>query len=143
MRCNVHLVGRDKAGRFAFRRRAKNLVVLAGRDLLVEMLGGTANAAPTHIALGTDNTAVVDGDTALGAEEYRDLITRRQAYSSRIQFQLFVDVGDGNGFTYEEAGIMNVRNGTSKLFARVTFDPIPKTSASTITVTWDITLTAS
>lgn len=141
--CNVTLTGRDKRGRFIFRRKAKNLVTLTGRNLVVEMLGGTANAAPTHMALGTGSVAVTDADAALGTEAYRDLITRRRTFSSKIQFQLYLDQAEGNGTTYTEAALINVRNGVSVLFARITFSGISKDSSSSLTVSWDINLASS
>lgn len=143
LRCNVTLTARDARGRFKARRKIKNLVVATGRDLAVEMLGGTANAAPTHMALGTGTAAVADANTALGSEIYRDLITRRRAFTSRIQYQLYLDTTQGNGYSYTEAGILNVRNAAAILFARVTFAAIPKDSATTLTVSWDIYLTSS
>ncbi len=143
LRANVTIIARDRRGRFVARRKVRNLVVAVGRDLMVEMLGGTANAYPTHIALGTSSTAVADTDTALITEMYRDLITRRRPFTSRIQFQLFVDNTQGNGSTYTEAGIFNVRNGVSVMFARVTFVGIPKDSSTAITASWDIFLSAS
>lgn len=143
LRCNVTIEARDADGRLKFRRKAKNLVVLAGRDLLVEMLGGTENAAPTHMALGTGAVAVTDGDTALGTEVYRDLITRRRVLSSKIQFQLYLDQSEGNGSTYTEAAILNVRNGVSILFARVTFAGVAKDASSSLNLSWDITLASS
>lgn len=143
LRANVTITQRDKAGRYVSRRKIRNLVVAKGRDLAVEMLGGTANAAPTHIALGTGSTAVTDADTALGSEQYRDLITRRRNFTARIQFQLYLDTTMGNGFNYTEAGIINVRNGVSILFARVIFAAIGKDSSTTLTVSWDVYLTSS
>ncbi len=143
LRANMSLIARDRFGRIKYRRKVRNLVVAVGRNLVVEMLGGTNNAYPTHLALGTGTTAVADGDTALQAESYRDLITRRRNFSSRIQYQLFLDSTQGNGVTYTEAGLFNVRNAVSVMFARVTFVGVPKDASTNITVSWDIYLSAS
>lgn len=143
LRANVTITSRDTKGRFLARRLVKNLVVAAGRDLVVEMLGGTANAHPTHIAVGTGATAVTDLDTVLVTEIYRDLITRRRPFASRLQFQLFMDTTQGNGYSYTEAGIFNVRNAVSVLFARVVFAAVPKDSSSNLTISWDVFLTSS
>lgn len=143
LRANVTITSRDAKGRYLTRRKVKNLVVAVGRNLVVEMLGGTNNAEPTHLALGEGEVAVTDADTALGSELYRDLITRRRSFSSRIQYQLFLDTTQGNGNDFTEAGLFNVRNGVSTMFARVVFIPVPKDSSSNLTVSWDIFLSAS
>lgn len=142
-RANVTVTRRDLTGKIIEEIKIKNLLVATGRGLMVEQLGGTANAAPTHMAMGTSNTPVTDADTTLAAEYYRDLITRRRAFTSRIQYQLFLDTTQGNGVTYSEAGLFNVRNGSSIMFARVLFTGIPKDNSSTLTLSWDISLASS
>ena len=140
---NVRLELTDKHGTILKTRETKNLVVAVGRDLVIEMLGGTVHAEPTHLALGTSSVTQTDSDTSLGAEQGRYIITRRRSFTSRIQYQLFLDTTQGNGYTYTEAGLFNVRAGVSKLFARTTFEGVVKDSSTNLTVSWDITLTSN
>jgi len=123
--------------------RHKNLVVATGRDLVRNLLSGKPNYWPNYIALGTNSTAVLDGDTALNTEAYRDVITARREYTSKIQFQLFIGQAFGNGNTYTEAGIFNDRSAVDTMLARVVFAGIAKTAADTITLSWDITISSS
>lgn len=122
--------------------KGHNLVVLNGRNLTRDLLGGDFNRDPNIIAVGTDNTAVTDGDTALGTEVFRNLITARIQGSSKITYQLFISDTQANGNTLVEAGLINERNGADTLFARIVFAPIVKTGAVTVTITWEVNLTS-
>ena len=115
-----------------------NKVVLAGLNLVRDLMGGN-NTAPTHIAVGTDNTAPAAGDTALVAEVFRNVITRRVPSAQKIVFQLFIGTGEANGNALVEAGIFN-RSTAGDMLSRVIFAVINKTGAITVTVTWEITL---
>lgn len=46
--------------------------------------------------------------------------------------------GEGNGFSYTEAGLFTDPFGAGTIFARKTFDPIPKTSAFSLKFTWSL-----
>lgn len=120
-----------------------NLVVNGGLNLLRDLLGGVRNAEPNFIALGENNTSPQPTNVTLGSEKYRAAITRRVQGSQSINFQLFVPQLSGNGFTYEEAGLFNVRNGVSTLFARIVFTPVVKSAAVTISLSWSVTLSAA
>lgn len=115
-----------------------NKIVTAGLNLVRDLLAG-GNTAPTHIAVGTDATAPVAGDTALGTEVFRNVITRRIPSANQITFQLFLGAGDANGNTLVEAGIFNQDTGGDML-SHVTYAAINKTAAVTATLTWDIVL---
>lgn len=115
-----------------------NKIVTTGLDLVRDLLINTS-AAPTDIAVGTDNTAPVAGDTTLVTEVFRNLITRRTASPQKATFQLFLDTGDANGNTLVEAGIFN-RSSGGDMLSRVIFAAIVKTSGVTATLTWDITI---
>lgn len=115
-----------------------NQITNDGLDLVRDILGGN-NTAPTHIAVGTDATAPVIGDTALVTEVFRNDITRRIRTAQKITFQLFLGTGDANGNTLVEAGIFN-RFAAGDMLSRVTFAAIIKTSAITAILTWEITL---
>lgn len=127
---------------------SKNLIVTTGIQHIRDLLGGTSRR-PSHIGLGTGTTAVTAGDTSIETEQYRDVITRRDQLSAGIEFQLFLGLNDGNGFTYTEAGLLETgfQNGSSgdpaTLIARDTFTGVAKTSSVEFTLTWTINITAS
>ena len=116
----------------------KNKVVDTGLDLVRDLMLGN-NFAPTHIAVGTNNTAPVAGDTTLNTEVFRNVITRRIVASKQAKFQLFITSSEANGNTLVEAGIFNQAT-VGDMLSRVTFTDIIKTSALTVTLTWTITL---
>lgn len=127
---------------------AENLIVTSGIQSIRDLIGGSG-FRPSHIGLGTGTTAVVAGDTAIETEQYRDEITRRDDLAAGNEFQLFLGLNDGNGFSYTEAGLLQTgfQNGSSgdpaTLIARSVFAAVPKTSSVELTLTWTWTITAS
>lgn len=128
--------------------KSKNLIVTTGIELIRDLLGGTAKR-PSHIGLGTGSTAAIPGDTTIETEEFRGEITRRDDLPAGIIFQLFLGLNDGNGFTYQEAGLLETgfQNGSvgdpAILVARDTFTGITKNNTVELTLTWTINITAS
>lgn len=127
-----------KTGQLLTKEVIDNTIVTAGLNLVRDLLAGN-NAAPSHIAVGTDATAPAAGDTTLGTEVFRNVITRRIPSATQITFQLFLATGDANGNTLVEAGIFNASS-AGDMLSRVTYTSIAKTSAITVTLTWDITI---
>lgn len=132
--------------------REKNLVVTTGIELMRDLLGGISKR-PSHIGLGTGSTAVVPGDTSIETEAFRGEITRRDNLPTGIEFQLFLGLNDGNGFTYTEAGLLETgfQNGSvgdpailvARVVAPADFTQVTKTISVELTVTWQILITAS
>ncbi len=125
------------------RREGHNLVVNDGLNIIRDLLGGDLNEDPTDIAVGTDNTPVVASDATLGLEVFRNQITRRLDGAQEITFQLFISTTQANGNTFVESGLIRLKNGVDRMFARIVFAPIVKTISVSVTITWTITLTAS
>jgi hypothetical protein len=109
---------------------------LARAQIMQGFKGATVDIEVTHIAIGTDGTAAVASDTALGAEVLRSTPTSVIDYSAtEIGWRLFVSASTGNGNTFREIGLFNDPS-TGTMFARsVSFTPIAKNSAITITFT--------
>lgn len=124
--------------------RHKNLVVDEGLNMLRDLLGDAQHIAPNYFYLGTGAGAVTAADTVatITAPFYKAFTARVQG-NKAISFQTFVTTTEANGSTWQEAGLVNTYDGTSRLFARVLITPIVKTSSITITFTWSITLAAA
>lgn len=137
---NVWLDVRDAKTKELIRTvKACNHVTNQGLNLVRDFIANT-NRAPSHIAVGTDNTAPADGDTALGAEVFRDFITRRITSSNfKLKMQLFIDEDSANGNTLVEAGIFQ-RITAGEILSHVTYSPIVKTIAITVNLTWEFTI---
>lgn len=127
--------------------RARNLVVDNGISLLVDLIGGTG-FRPSHIELGTGTTPAAALDSIVETPQFRAEITARDKLVKAIQFQLFLGLNDGNGFTYTEAGLFETGLQNSApgdpgiLVARALFSPVIKNNSIELTVTWTINVAA-
>lgn len=85
-----------------------NLVPSVLRNELASLIAGNT-VMPTfmanYMALGTDSTPAVDGNTALGAETLRALFTDRSSSGNVAALDAFFSSGQVGGNTYSEAGI--------------------------------------
>lgn len=125
----------------------RNLVVLAGREVLARMLVGdtTYSGAINYGALGTDNTAVNAADTALGTEVARKLFARRTRTNAQVNFDFFYSQADTDG-TYEEFGLFidgDSSADSGKLFNHVLTGGWTKTNTEAMTVSVQLNINAS
>jgi hypothetical protein len=109
---------------------------------------------PSVIALGTDNTASVVTNTALGAESNRGwMIRAAQPTDNTVQYTRRLAYDEGNDITYREIGLFfnptagevhggeNGPSNSTSLFARGVFGtPWSKTSAQVVDVDYTLTL---
>lgn len=116
----------------------KNLVTDVGEELFMKWMNGEAADIITYCAVGSDNTAPTEGDTTLGAEIGRILITDQTRVTTTITYSTFFASGDANG-VWEEEGLLNAAVAgtlvTHTLFAAAINKDVTKT------VTVDHTLT--
>lgn len=137
---NVVIEIRTRSGLRIVERR-HNLVVTAGLNLLRDLLDATQTGI-THFAVGTSATAPAAGDTALGAEVYRNVVSQRdKPANGQIVHRCFVPTTAANGVTLQEAGLFTAASGGT-LFSRVTYSPILKTNSISVTITWTHTFSA-
>ena len=142
------LVYAAQSGALLERQVTKNLVVKAGRNVFRDLVltpFGAVGAPPNYIAVGSDNTPVADSQTALSAEVFRKLITRRNTGDSAFTLQLFIDGTEANGSgsqSLKEAAVF-VYPGGAPMVARTVFATITKTSAVQVVVNWQFNLAAS
>lgn len=115
----------------------ENIVPLVGR---ANVLDNMANPTPTssmlidEFAVGSDNTAVSDSDTALGAEEYRNPIASRTSVDDEAYFTGFLNATEWDG-TIEEAGLF----ADDVLMSHVLVST-SKSDTETLTIDWTYTL---
>lgn len=118
-----------------------NLVTLAGRNLVRDLLNEATDTGLNYFAIGTGTTAAAEGDTALGAEVIRDVFTARSATDGVLTISFFLSSASANGSALTEAGIFT-QSTAGVLFARAVHPAINKTSSVTVTYTWAITIGA-
>lgn len=116
----------------------QNKIPSIGRFFIATLIKG-ATPAPTHLAVGTDNTAAADGDEGLATEVFRDFITGRIDITSGVRIRFFLPTTAANGNTLKEAAVMGPLP-TQYLMARATHNDIIKTSSIAVNYSWDITL---
>lgn len=141
---NVHVEVHDAdTGELLHEQDVHNLVVNAGLNLIRDLLDGDAPAGLTYFAVGTSATAASAAQTTLVAETFRAAVTSRTSDAQKLTVKYYLPSGSGNGATLAEVGLFNhVSAGT--MFARaVLSSTIAKTSAITVTFTWDINLAAA
>ena len=143
---NVHGVLRDaKTGRITDEFWGHNLVPSVGLASLAARLSGTDNPATkgtvTYCAVGTNSTAAAAGNTALGTETFRKLVSVRNSSGATARFRTFFNTSEAN-VTIREIGLFGddatVAADSGTLFARLIVNKT-KTSSETLTLDWDFT----
>jgi hypothetical protein len=88
------------------------------------------------MAVGSQNTAPVVGETALGSELGRVVLDSTNVTGNSISYVATFPAGTGTG-ALTEAGIFNA--GTSgTLLCRTQFNAINKSSTDAIVITWNV-----
>lgn len=129
-------------------KEGKNMIVTYGLYFVSNALidaSAVFDTGLTYCAIGTDNTAVAAGDTALGSEQARKSITSRTIAGVEATFSTFFTAAEST-YAIEEAGLFGGSNagagsGTGLLFSHflVSFD----NSGGNYDVTLDYILTPS
>jgi hypothetical protein len=145
---NIKLVGNlditvlDSSGNVKEKRKEKNLVVSAGLAYIASRMKDTTETAMSHMAVGSDSTAVAAGDTDLGSilgvREALDSTTVAGAVTTYVSS---FEAGEGTG-AITEAGIFNASS-SGTMLCRTVFATVNKAADDTMTITWTITLSAS
>lgn len=140
------LVQEAESGRVVREIRKHNLYLNTGIHKLRDLLGYpkflTVGWTPAYCAVGTDGTAVLATDTALGGEVFRKAITRREALDDGLIFYTSILADEANGYTLEEFGIFTEAVAGGDAWARVTVPEITKTVALVVNSEWTWTVTA-
>jgi hypothetical protein len=150
-RLTIHIS--DAAGRIVEKVVAPNSIVLTGRDLVAKMFINEKIDPVSHLAVGTNNTAVdPPNDKALGAEVARaplKQILADQALTTvssddgkdkrkKITLTAELNLDQGNA-TLTEAGLFNAAK-DGVMYNRIVFPgPIQKTKDFKLTFIWELT----
>ena len=141
LRGDVALVLRDKDGNVKDERNIKNLIVDSGLNFICDRMKNDETAM-THMALGSGSTAAAAGDTSLGSQlGSREALDSDTVSSNTITYTSSFEAGDATG-AVTEAGIFNAASGGTML-CRTVFAVVNKSADDSLSVTWQIQLTAS
>lgn len=134
---------RRPGGRWELHAQGHNLVVTQAESLMAQMAIGAASSALSYIELGDPGppaTPPVLADTTLEqTTAVRKSLSTLTASGNVVTAETTFLTGEGNGFTYTEAGLFTGVLGSGTMFARKTFAGITKTSSFELKFTWFIT----
>ena len=137
--CNVKLSLRTNTGKILYEVEGHNLIVTTGKNLIAGLVAGEVIVAPSHMAIGNDNTAPVVGDTALGGELGRVLIGSISRAANVVTLNDSFPGGIGTG-TVEEIGLFNDVD-VGIMIARFLTGTFTKGAADILDFTWTLTFT--
>lgn len=119
--------------------KVNNMIVTAGKNFITSRMKDTTKAAMTHMALGSDATAAVAGNTALGTQiGSRKVLDSTTVSNNIITYVATFGPTVSTGSVYE-AGLFNAST-AGDMLARTTFGLTTKTDADTFIITWAITI---
>jgi hypothetical protein len=133
----------DQDGNVKDERNIDNLVVNAGLAYIASRMVGTAQAAMSHMAVGTSTTAAAAAQTALIAQSARvalagsTLVTTTAANDS-VEYTATFPAGTGTA-ALTEAGIFNDPSAGTML-CRTVFAVINKGALDTLSITWKVVI---
>lgn len=118
-----------------------NLVVAVGKEwIAARMKDAGTPVQMSNMAIGSDNTTAVAGNTALGSELGRVALTTAGGTVSGavVTYEATFPAGTGTG-SVQEAGIFN--DGTAgTMLCRTTFAVVSKGADDTLSITWTVTI---
>ena len=119
-------------------RYVPNLVVTTGRNWIIGRMTGTPPVLMSHMAIGSNDTAPVVGQTTLLNQLARVALSSTNSTGNTITYTALFDAGVGTG-SLVEAGIFNDPTAGTML-ARTTFGVLTKAAGDIVTITWTITI---
>lgn len=141
LRGDVALVLRDKNGNVKEERKINNLIVNTGLNFICDRMKNDETAM-SHMALGSGSTAAAASDTTLGSQlGSREALDSDTVSNNTITFTSSFEAGDATGGV-TEAGIFNATSGGTML-CRTVFAVVNKSADDSLSVSWQISLTAS
>ena len=119
----------------------KNLIVDSGTSYIASRMNSTAEGVLSHMAIGTDSTAAAAGNTALGSESARVAFDTLAVVANVLTYTATFPAGTGTG-AIVEAGLFNDPTAGTML-CRTVFPVINKGVDDSLSIDWDVTISAS
>lgn len=138
MKGKLNIVVRDEQGNIKESREVDNLVVTVGKNFVASRMKDATATAMSHMAVGTNATAAVVGDTTLGTETARVALTSTTVTTNSVAYVATFGAGTGTG-ALVEAGILNNSTGGT-LLCRTVFSVVNKGANDSLTITWTVTV---
>lgn len=129
----LHLIAYDTQGRELWRDNGHNLIVGSGYEALANCFTGNADAAVSHIEVGTRGDIPIPADAEITNPVRINATITSKGEGFRLDFT--IGYAMANGMQIREFGIIT-KDG--RLFSRKVRAAIEKTEAMTIAGQWDI-----
>jgi len=110
-----------------------NLIVTGGKDLLLSRLVSNSDDYIDYIAVGSDDTAVLSGDSTLGTELDRNQVTTTSVTDNVLTIDATFSSLEAIG-TWKEAGLFNASS-SGTMFDRVIINYTKGNTATTVRFT--------
>lgn len=115
-----------------------NLVVALGKAFIASRMIGVTSGVMSHMALGSNSTTAVNGDSTLGTELGRVVLTSASSLDNVVTYTATFGAGIATG-GIQEAGLFNAPSGGIML-ARTTFPVVNKSPTDILAVSWTVTV---
>jgi len=110
-------------GKVIKRVKVHNTIVNNGLERIAKLLGKISSTGFDYLAVGTDDTAVQNTDTALGTEVVREQAVVSYEADYKCKFVKVFSVGSGVSYSIKEVGIFDQAGVSgSTMWARVACD---------------------
>lgn len=119
-------------------REIPNLVVTVGKGYIANRMTSNATVIMSHMAAGSQNTAPVASETALGSELGRVALDSTTANANTVSYVATFPAGTATG-SLTEAGVFNDAT-TGDMLCRTQFNEINKSASDAIVITWTINI---
>lgn len=135
----------DENGQIKQQNEIDNLVVDAGLAFIASRMKDASATVMSHMAVGTDNTAAADAQTALIAQHAdgrvaldSTTIVTTTVTNDAVRYIATFAPGASTG-ALVEAGIFNAASAGTML-CRTVFSVVNKAAGDTLTITWTVTV---
>lgn len=136
----VKVVHTDKDGALISEFSQPNLVTTVGKVQIAQLIENVvAVTAPSHMAVGSSNTAPSVANTTLGTELARVALDSTTQSTNTVVYVATFGPGVGTG-TLEEGGLFNA-GAAGTMTCRTLFSAsVPKAAGDTVEITWTVTV---
>lgn len=118
--------------------KTHNTFVATGLAEIAKWIGNDTAVIPSHIAVGTSNTAPASGQTALvGTELGRKAFSSTTVNANSVTYVAIFDEGEATG-TWEETGVFSASS-AGTMFSRAVTGTYTKGALDKIEVHWTYT----
>lgn len=132
------IVVKNDSGEVKQTLQVPNMVVTTGKNFISSRMKDATATAMSHMAIGTGTVAPAIGNTTLGTEVGRAVLTSTTVTNNTIQYVATFAAGTGTG-AITEAGVLNASS-AGTLLCRTTFPVVNKAAGDTIAITWTVTI---